>query len=88
MNTVDSQAPVSYWKQIRPIFQAHCQGCHKPARDKSGYIMTGFAKLIAGGDSGGKAVVSGKPDASALVLAITPNNGAADTPKYGAVKAG
>ncbi|MEZ6068348.1 MAG: hypothetical protein R3B90_22130 [Planctomycetaceae bacterium] len=23
---------VSYYKDVLPIFQAHCQGCHQPAR--------------------------------------------------------
>ena len=30
--TTEAGAPVSYYKQIRPIFQAHCQGCHQPAK--------------------------------------------------------
>ena len=78
---IDPKAPVSYWKQIRPIFQASCQGCHQPARDKGGYVMTDFARLLAGGDSGDKAIVPGKPAESALVAAITPKNGEADMPK-------
>jgi WD40 repeat protein/mono/diheme cytochrome c family protein len=78
---VDPNAPISYWKQIRPIFQASCQGCHQPARDKGGYVMTNFAHLLAGGDSGEKAVIPGKPEASALVAAITPKDGEADMPK-------
>jgi WD40 repeat protein/mono/diheme cytochrome c family protein len=78
---VDPNAPVSYWRQIRPIFQASCQGCHQPARDKGGYVMTDFAKLLAGGDSGDKAIVPGKPDTSALIAAITPKDGEADMPK-------
>ena len=28
-----ADAPVSYYKQVRPIFQAQCQGCHQPAKD-------------------------------------------------------
>ena len=32
--------PVSYYKQIRPIFQAHCQGCHQPAKSSGAYVMT------------------------------------------------
>ena len=23
---------VSYYKDVRPIFQQHCQGCHQPAK--------------------------------------------------------
>ena len=41
--------PVSYYKQIRPIFQANCQGCHQPAKAKGGYVMTTFEQLLAGG---------------------------------------
>lgn len=76
----DPKAPVSYWKQIRPIFQANCQGCHQPAKDKGGYVMTEFKRLLAGGDSGSKAVVPGKPDASFLVEQITPKDGEAEMP--------
>ena len=62
---------ISYYKKIRPILQAHCQGCHQPAKDKGDYIMTDFAKLLAGGDSGEAAIVPGKPEASLLVAQVT-----------------
>ena len=78
---VDPNAPVSYWKQIRPILQANCQGCHQPARDKGGYVMTDFARLLAGGDSGDKAIVAGHPESSALIASITPKDGEAEMPK-------
>src|SRR5690606_35733701 len=48
---------VSYYKQVRPIFQAHCQGCHQPAKAGGGYVMTSFDRLVAGGDSKAAAVV-------------------------------
>ncbi len=78
---VDPNAPISYWKQIRPVFQANCQGCHQPAKNKGGYVMTDFARLLAGGDSGDKAVVPGKPDASLLIVSITVKDGEAEMPK-------
>src|SRR5215207_5150296 len=78
---VDPNAPVSYWKQVRPIFQANCQGCHQPAKNKGGYVMTDFTRLVSGGDSGEKAIVPRKPAASALVEAITPHDGEAEMPK-------
>ena len=37
----DSPNAISYHKQIRPIFQAKCQGCHQPAKASGDYIMTG-----------------------------------------------
>ena len=28
----NADGPVSYFKEIRPIFQQNCQGCHQPAK--------------------------------------------------------
>jgi WD40 repeat protein/mono/diheme cytochrome c family protein len=63
---------VSYDKQIRPIFQAKCQGCHQPAKAGGGYVMTDFARLLKGGESSEAAVVAGKPGDSHLIEQITP----------------
>jgi len=81
----DPNAPVSYFKKVRPIFQAQCQGCHQPAKAKGGYVMTDFARMLEGGDDakkdGKKAIVPGQPKASLLVEQITPENGEAEMPK-------
>jgi mono/diheme cytochrome c family protein len=72
----DPNAPVSYFKKVRPIFQAQCQGCHQPAKAKGGYVMTDFAKLLEGGESvkdGKHAVVPKDPEHSLLVKQITPH---------------
>src|SRR5262249_51936080 len=73
--------PVSYYKQIRPIFQARCQGCHQPAKDGGSYVMTEFKRLLGAGDSGKAAIVPGKPGESELVRQITPKDGKAEMPK-------
>src|SRR5262249_30174839 len=73
--------PVSYYKQIRPISQPRCQGCHQPAKDGGGYVMTEFKRLLAAGDSGKAAIVPGKPGQSELVLQITAKDGKAEMPK-------
>ena len=75
--------PISYDKQIRPIFQANCQGCHQPAKAKSAYIMTNFEKMLSGGDTGEKAIVPGHPEKSHLFELITPENGKAKMPADG-----
>lgn len=80
MEPAVASGPVSYWKQIRPIFQASCQGCHQPAKPKGGYVMTEFARLLAGGETG-RAVIPNDPAASPLVLAVTVKDGEADMPK-------
>src|SRR5260221_14513451 len=80
----DPNAPVSYYKKIRPILQAQCQGCHQPAKAKGGYVMTDFAKLLAGGEDCAKdkkqAVVAKDPDKSYLLEQITPESGKAEMP--------
>ena len=80
----DPNAPISYYKKIRPILQAQCQGCHQPAKAKGGYVMTDFARLLEGGESvkdGQRAVVAGDPAKSLLVSQITPDaEGKAEMP--------
>jgi WD40 repeat protein len=73
--------PVSYYGEIRPIFQANCQGCHQPAKLKGGYSMTDFQKLLAGGEKDGVAIVPGDVSKGSLLEQITPQNGAAEMPK-------
>lgn len=78
----DPNAPVSFYKEIRPILQANCAGCHQPAKAKGDYIMTDFAKLLAGGEEGG-AILPGKPDESNLLKVSTPVDGKAEMPPKG-----
>ncbi|TWT39488.1 WD40 repeat domain-containing protein [Blastopirellula retiformator] len=72
---------VSYYRDVRPIFQAHCQGCHQPAKQGGDYVMTNFAQLIAGGESGEAAIVPGQPADSSLTAYVTPTDGKAEMPK-------
>ena len=72
--------PVSYYSEVRPLFQAKCQGCHQPAKAKGDFIMMDFAKLVAGGESGDPAIVAGDPARSLLVEQITPVDGKAEMP--------
>ncbi len=68
----DPSKPVSFYKHIRPIFQAQCNGCHQPAKKKGDYIMTEFAALLKGGEEG-HAVVPGKAAESNLLKLIKPD---------------
>ncbi len=76
-----SPGSVSYFRDIRPILQANCQGCHQPAKAKGGYVMTDFKKLLSGGETEGAAVVPKQPEKSALLKMITPEDGEAQMPK-------
>jgi hypothetical protein len=59
------QAPVSFHKQIWPILQRRCQGCHQPAKNGGELLLTSFADLAKGGGSG-PVVVPRMPDDSLL----------------------
>jgi mono/diheme cytochrome c family protein/DNA-binding beta-propeller fold protein YncE len=73
---------VSYYRDIRPILQEHCQGCHQPAKRGGEYVMTSFKDLLKGGESEAPAVVPGDLEESYLVLLITPDDeGHAEMPK-------
>jgi WD40 repeat protein len=74
---------ISFDKQIRPILQANCIGCHQPAKDKGGLVLTDFAKMLEGGDSGDPAIVPKHPERSLLIEQITPMEGKAAMPPYG-----
>src|SRR5262245_24795684 len=76
-----SESKVSYYRQIRPILQANCQGCHQPAKSKGGYVMTDFKRLLGGGDSEGAAITPEHPEKSAILKMITPEDGEVRMPK-------
>jgi WD40 repeat protein/mono/diheme cytochrome c family protein len=67
--------PISYYKQIRPIFAQHCQGCHQPAKPQGGFVMTEYTALLKGGDHDEPGVVPGKIDESRIIKEITPQEG-------------
>jgi WD40 repeat protein/mono/diheme cytochrome c family protein len=72
---------ISYYRDIRPILQANCQGCHQPAKAKGGYTMTEFKGLLAGGENEGSAIVPEHPDQSSILKMVTPEKGEARMPK-------
>ena len=77
-----SETPISYFKDVLPIFrQKNCTGCHQPAKQGGDYVMTDFAALLKGGESGEAAVVPGHPEKSYLLGQITPADGKASMPK-------
>ena len=86
-NDNDTSVPesdtVCYYQQVRPLFQANCQGCHQAAKASGDYAMTSFESLLQGGESETAAIIPGSPDQSYLLELITPVDGAAEMPKKG-----
>ena len=72
---------VSFFRDVRPILQVHCQGCHQPAKRMGEYVLTNMEGLVKGGESETAAIVPGKPDESYLVEQITAADGEAAMPK-------
>src|SRR5215212_10585512 len=62
--------PVSYHKEIKPLFTSACNGCHRPEKSKGDLDMTTHAALMKGGKHG-SSVVPGDPAKSKLVEMIS-----------------
>ena len=66
----EPDAPVSFSRQVLPILQRRCQGCHQPAKAKGKLVLTSYETLKAGGKSG-PGFEPGKPDVGPLVENIS-----------------
>jgi WD40 repeat protein len=62
--------PVSFYRQVRPILQRNCTGCHQPAKAGGKLILTSYAGAKAGGEQG-VGFEPGKPDDSLLIEFIS-----------------
>lgn len=58
--------PVSFAKDVQPIFKASCLSCHKPDKKKGKLDMSTYEALMKGGESG-PPVKPGMPEKSALI---------------------
>lgn len=61
--------PVSYYRQVRPVLQRHCTGCHQPAKQGGKLVLTSYEDLKKGGE-GGAGFEPGDADASNLIAYI------------------
>ncbi len=61
---------VSYYKQIRPILQQSCQGCHQPAEPNGGLVVTSYEAFQEGG-MGGPSFIPGNPEESMIMEYIS-----------------
>lgn len=62
--------PISYYRQVRPILQRHCSGCHQPAKQGGNLQLISYDLFKKGGESG-PSFVTGKPDESQIVMQIS-----------------
>lgn len=74
---------VDYYRDIRPILEAHCYDCHQGGKAKGGLRVNERHSTLTGGDSDGPAIVPGQPDDSALIHRITATDEAVVMPPRG-----
>ena len=62
--------PVSFYRQVRPILQRHCSGCHQPAKQGGNLQLISYELFHKGGETG-PSFVPGKPDESEIIRQIS-----------------
>jgi WD40 repeat protein len=62
--------PISFYRQVRPILQRHCSGCHQPAKQGGNLQLVSYDLFKKGGEDG-PGFVPGKPDESSIVRQIS-----------------
>src|SRR5262245_28327425 len=68
-----AKGPISFIKDVAPIFKENCFACHDAKKRKGKLDMTTYDAMRKGGDSDDP-VAPGKPDESHLVGLMTTNN--------------
>lgn len=62
---------VEYYRDVQPILEAKCYGCHQGGKAKGGLGLDMRTAALKGGESDGPAIVPGKPAESALFIRAT-----------------
>ena len=66
---------IIYDDLIVPFIETKCMSCHNEHKKKGDYLMTSYASLVKGGESGAQAVVSGNlTDSELLKRVLLPLN--------------
>ena len=60
---------IDYVRDVYPIFERHCVGCHNNDDAEGGLNLQDFARLLHGGESG-TSVTPGTPDSSRLLKMV------------------
>jgi len=75
-------SPLEFQKDIQPIFERNCYGCHGPNNQLSGFRLDLKASALAGGSSG-KDIIPGKPLESPLYARVAGLGGVSRMPMGG-----
>jgi len=61
---------IDFWEEVFPILEARCLECHQGGKAKGGLHLDSLAGAVAGGDTGGPAVIAGRPQESPLLARV------------------
>ena len=64
------EKPVSYYKDVFPLFKRSCNGCHHPGKLKGQLDLTTHTALLKGGKHGSP-IIAGDPKKSALIAEVS-----------------
>ncbi len=65
------QPTIDFVRDVRPILESHCLGCHGPDKQESNYRLDRKGVALKGGDYGDAPIVPGKSGQSPLIAYIT-----------------
>ena len=68
---LSSASAVDFAKDVRPILERSCLGCHGPEKQKSGYRLDVREIALRGGDSGDRAIVPHDAKKSPLIRYVS-----------------
>src|SRR5262245_15594623 len=71
LSAAPAERPVDFARDIQPILQLRCQGCHGPDKQRGDLRLDSRAAALRGGDSRGPAIVPGKSAASPLIHLVS-----------------
>ena len=74
-------ADISFSKQVAPLLAEKCVECHRQSKSKGSYRLDTFEALGKPGESEGKPVVAGKPEASELYKLLVTDEDSDRMPK-------
>ncbi len=77
---------MDFGRDVQPIFQQHCVGCHGPAQQMNGLRLDRRRDAMRGGSAGGVVIRPGNGEISALYLKLTGTAFGAQMPPTGALK--
>ena len=72
---IAAEAPVSWWRDVTPIFKRSCNGCHNPNKLKGEVDTSTFAGLMKPGKHGSNLAAGGSGQIAAHHLHLRQGTG-------------